>query len=129
MIPSFLHTYMQSIKVYLIDLKCTRIWPVLRQTGNQTVEKHASQGICPALQKEATLFVLYWNGKVFSSAGSWIGGFCREETDACRCTQQTCFRRMILYVEQVLAISFGLLYSKNRKKARDGCIQEKETMR
>lgn len=44
MIPSFLHTYMQFIKVYLIGLKCTRIWPVLRQTGNQTVEKRASEG-------------------------------------------------------------------------------------
>lgn len=44
MIPSFLHTYMQFIKVYLIGLKCTRIWPILRQTGNQTVEKHASAG-------------------------------------------------------------------------------------
>ncbi len=44
MIPSFLHTYMQFIKVYLIGLKCTRIWPVLPQTGNQTVEKRVSAG-------------------------------------------------------------------------------------
>lgn len=42
MIPSFLHTYMQFIKVYLIGLKCTRICPVLPQTGNQTVEKRVS---------------------------------------------------------------------------------------
>lgn len=44
MIPSFLHVSMRSIKVYSINLKCTRIWSVLRQTGNQTVEKRASAG-------------------------------------------------------------------------------------
>lgn len=31
---------------------------------------------------------------------------------------------MILYVEQVLAISFGLLYSKNRKGPDMGCSEK-----